>query len=442
MVVLKRCKYFLSGHWPQWAHHCEQTVTFLCLISKVNILARKSRHQKLFQESGSLLHFIPTFLTAIQRLKSAPLARFDQNNAATNLPVNTQLDILRVFDVPRSLFKRACYLTVIFFVMSTVNVAFFDDNYSFAEMESTLDLSVPLATTYGDQGFVVTDGSYLVKSVPSATDMSKYYNRGGMVKHEVQPGEYLALIAAKYGLKVNTLMWANGISDSTVLHPGEQIIVPQADGVVVSVKKGDTVEKYAKAYRIDSTLIASANHLDGDLLIEGDKILLPNVRPLPAPKPRYQEVSRASTSSRVASSTTTARVEKADVEVLGNVTSLLFPTSGQVTQGFHTGHYAIDIGDRSMPAVVAAADGVISEVSEGGWGGGYGTNIVVNHGDGLQTRYAHLNKAYVSAGQSVSAGEAIGQMGNTGRVYGQTGIHLHFEVIKDGVKINPWKMIK
>ena len=63
--------------------------------------------------------------------------------------------------------------------------------------------------------------------------------------------------------------------------------------------------------------------------------------------------------------------------------------------------------------------------------------MIIDHGDGLQSLYAHLDHLNVSVGDYVEQGQTIGQMGNTGRVYGATGIHLHWEVIKNGVKQYP-----
>jgi murein DD-endopeptidase MepM/ murein hydrolase activator NlpD len=77
-------------------------------------------------------------------------------------------------------------------------------------------------------------------------------------------------------------------------------------------------------------------------------------------------------------------------------------------------------------------------VSSAGWSGGYGYQVLITHPDGSQTRYAHLSKVLVSAGQSVAQGQKIGLSGNTGI---STGPHLHFEIILNGTPVNPLNYI-
>jgi murein DD-endopeptidase MepM/ murein hydrolase activator NlpD len=119
----------------------------------------------------------------------------------------------------------------------------------------------------------------------------------------------------------------------------------------------------------------------------------------------------------------------------GKVSGLGWPLRGRLNSyygyrwgSFHTG---LDIdGDKGDP-FVAAADG---KVVSAGWGGGYGNMLVLDHGNGVVTRYAHATKLLVSAGQQVSKGQTIGLVGSTGN---STGSHLHFEVIVNGDTGNP-----
>ena len=97
---------------------------------------------------------------------------------------------------------------------------------------------------------------------------------------------------------------------------------------------------------------------------------------------------------------------------------------------FHTG---IDIGASKGTNIVAAESGTVI-LANYGWNGGYGNYIIINHGNGITTRYAHSSKLYVSAGQTVSKGQVIAAVGSTGN---STGPHLHFEVRKNGSHTNP-----
>jgi murein DD-endopeptidase MepM/ murein hydrolase activator NlpD len=95
-------------------------------------------------------------------------------------------------------------------------------------------------------------------------------------------------------------------------------------------------------------------------------------------------------------------------------------------------HWGVDFTTDVGTEVYATADGVVESIETLAWG--YGKNIVIDHGFGYKTRYAHLSAFKVKVGQKVSRGQVIGLVGNTGK---STGPHLHYEVEKNGVKVNP-----
>ena len=131
-------------------------------------------------------------------------------------------------------------------------------------------------------------------------------------------------------------------------------------------------------------------------------------------------------------------------EMLAHTPSI-WPVMGWVTSGFgfrinpFTGltqmHEGIDISNRVGTPVIAPADGVISDI---GNDLGLGKILVISHGVGMITRYAHLNKVLVRVGQKVKRGEKIAEIGMSGRT---TGPHLHYEVRLDGIPINPMRYI-
>jgi murein DD-endopeptidase MepM/ murein hydrolase activator NlpD len=116
------------------------------------------------------------------------------------------------------------------------------------------------------------------------------------------------------------------------------------------------------------------------------------------------------------------------------------PTTGSVSSGFGprwgTMHEGIDLAAASGTPVRAAADGVVKKAS---WYGGYGNAVILDHGNGVTTLYGHNSTLDVREGQRVSAGEVISRVGSTGD---STGPHLHFEVSRDGEKIDPRPWLK
>lgn len=116
------------------------------------------------------------------------------------------------------------------------------------------------------------------------------------------------------------------------------------------------------------------------------------------------------------------------------------PTRGILTQSYHRDHRALDYENRLNTPIYAAAAGEVI-VSQDGWNYGYGNYVIIDHGNDHQTLYAHLNKRRVEVGDTVTSGQIIGNMGNTGRVFGPTGIHLHFELKVDGWKVDPKKYL-
>jgi len=119
--------------------------------------------------------------------------------------------------------------------------------------------------------------------------------------------------------------------------------------------------------------------------------------------------------------------------------SIVRPVSGVLTSRFGSRwgstHTGIDVGAPTGTSIKAAAGGT---VIFSGWKGTLGKLIVISHGNGIQTYYAHCSSLLVSSGQAVSAGQLIAKVGSTGR---STGPHLHFEIRVNGTAINPLNYI-
>lgn len=280
---------------------------------------------------------------------------------------------------------------------------------------------------------VSDEEGYLVKVNPQTENSS----RAGLTDyavHTVESGESLSLIASRYGVKAETVMWENNLTNANSLRIGQKLLVPPVDGVSYKVVSGDNLEKIAKKYSVTTDAIIAQNGLESEVLAKGQSLFLPQAKPL-------NPVVIANTSGRAVVGTRDARSyvnakPSTSAPAVGKI--FIMPTRGNVTQGFHGGHYALDIADRSKPPVWASGGGTVSKVSVGTWGGGYGNHVIIDHGNGLKTLYGHMDSVNVYPGQWVNQGDVIGIMGNTGRVYGATGIHVHWEVIDNGVKKNPY----
>lgn len=120
----------------------------------------------------------------------------------------------------------------------------------------------------------------------------------------------------------------------------------------------------------------------------------------------------------------------------GGSGNLDWPTNGSITNRFRSNHSGIDIANRSGTPIKAVESGYVTFA---GWQGGYGNFVIVDHGNGLVTRYAHCSSINVSVGQKVSRGQTIAAMGSTGR---STGPHLHFEVLVNGGFRNPLSYLR
>ncbi len=126
-------------------------------------------------------------------------------------------------------------------------------------------------------------------------------------------------------------------------------------------------------------------------------------------------------------------------------TPSIWPTKGWLSSGFgyrtspftrqKEFHKGIDISTRMNAPILAPADGIVTFV---GWDHGYGKSLIISHGHGIKTRYAHLNKALVKKRQRVKRGDTIAVVGSTGR---STGPHLHYEVHLNGMAVNPLRYI-
>lgn len=254
--------------------------------------------------------------------------------------------------------------------------------------------------------------------------------RDSIVNYLVQPGDTLSSIALKFGVSEETIMWQNDLQEKAVLKPDQKLEIPPVTGVVHKVKRGETVNSIAKDYTVDPQQIINwpYNTYTNDetfALAAGQLLVVPEgIKPKPkaTPQPEYYALRYRQTPTAGAVSAT------------GN---FAWPTSGSLTQNFVWYHPGIDIANRAAPDILAADSGTVILVRFDKWS--YGHHVIIDHGNGFTTLYGHMTNIYVSEGQTVARGNAIGQMGSTGR---STGTHLHFEVRLNGIAQPPFAYLK
>ncbi len=273
----------------------------------------------------------------------------------------------------------------------------------------------------------------IVKTNPSDT---QGIPRNGVTTYKVQSGDTLAAIATSFGISPQTIMMENKLTETSTLKSGQELSILPTTGISHAITEDETLESIMKKYKVSEEDFLDSNNIESfeDLAV-GTIVVIPlqNVTLPTIPKPASKFV--VDNNNKVA-------LKEASSPDLGNSpVSFIWPTvTHNITQGFSSRHTGLDISDSRKEAIYASASGFV-EVS-GFQSNGYGNTIIINHGSGLKTRYAHASSLSVQAGDYVEQGQEIGKQGNTGRVRGATGIHLHFEVMLNGKKISPLKYVK
>lgn len=250
-------------------------------------------------------------------------------------------------------------------------------------------------------------GGSLLKQSSPLTIATAQNIRTSITEYIVQPGDRPSVIAASFGITVNTLLWANNLSDGEYIKPGDKLVILPVSGIRYKVKAGDTISGIAIDHKGEIDKIIAFNDLDvSGGIIAGDYIIIPDGE---VPKRSYgQYAAKYALYSQ-------------------NLDSyFIHPTAGAgyKSRGIHP-HNAVDIAAPCWTPIYAAAAGTVA-ISDGyGWNGGYGRYIKLDHKDGIGTLYSHNIQNEVSAGQYAQQGQLIAYMGSSGR---STGCHVHWEV--------------
>ncbi len=237
--------------------------------------------------------------------------------------------------------------------------------------------------------------------------------------YTVKSGDTISGIAKKFGLtNISTLISINDIGNVRQLGAGQKLKIPSMDGIIYTVKNGDSLNSIATANKVRMETILDVNELSSEVLSVGQQLFLPGVG-----------LDQQTLQSRLG-----------ELFIIPIKESFRWsspygwradPFTG--VQSFHTG---TDLACPTGTPILAAMSGKISDVGNNRV---YGNYIIINHGNGYQTLYAHMSKTIAKKGQWVSQGTKIGLVGSTGY---STGPHLHFMVYKNGNRIDPMTVLK
>ncbi len=276
-------------------------------------------------------------------------------------------------------------------------------------------------------------GGSLVSSEPAQPQQAFF-------QYTIQAGDSIASIAASFGVSEDYILWNNPevSADPDFLLVGEALLIPSVNGIVYHVAYGDTLSDIAAVYQIDVQSIVGfvPNGIASpDGVTEGMVLLLPGAVPPPAPIAAAAVIDDPASGA----SDTGGSGAPAPAPAPASSTGYIWPFYGNITTYFGeprgtSYHKGIDIdGFNAYGApIVAAASGTVVVAAWDDWGLGY--HVVIQHDDGSRTVYGHLSEIWVSSGQYVSQGEAVGALGSTGY---STGPHLHFELWIGGVPVDP-----
>ncbi len=304
---------------------------------------------------------------------------------------------------------------------------------------------------FGQGGPIVVDQTNVLPQANPFTAVPSRERRG-VISYTVQAGDTLFGIAGQFGLRPESVLWANydTLQDNPhLLQPGMELTLPPVNGIVYTTKDGDTVESIAEEYKVTPDTIYvdgfEWNQLKpGEQPVAGASLIIPggsrDFKPwaltaqLNAPEPA---ANTNSAGVPVARTSNAGFCQNAAPGIVGTGT-FIWPAPKHWLSGnpYTAWHPAIDIAAKLGDPIFASDSGV---VAYSGWSSvGYGYLVVIDHGNGWQTWYAHNSEIYVSCGQNVTQGDVIAAAGSTGR---STGPHLHFETRFQGTLPNPFNVL-
>lgn len=269
-------------------------------------------------------------------------------------------------------------------------------------------------------------------------------------RHVVQPGDTIFGLALQYALTPESVLWSNYTTlkdNPDLLRLGQELSIPPADGLVYVVEPGDTIESIARRFRVEPESITAepVNGLsDLNQALQTDQIVFVpggerEVVVWQLPKP--VEVRRTASGARVYSVGSCGEME---IPALG-AGRFAFPTNRRYLSGYNFGpsHGGWDLAGRLGEPIYASDGGTVVyagySLDSRGRPRGYGQYVVLDHGNGYRSLYAHASQLFVRCGQQVARGTVIAAVGSVGK---STGPHLHFEIRLGDNYVNPARFMR
>ncbi|ABO51675.1 peptidase M23B [Desulforamulus reducens MI-1] len=239
------------------------------------------------------------------------------------------------------------------------------------------------------------------------------------MEYQVRPGDSLWSIAERTGISVGKLAEINKMNPTDVLVAGRNLIIPGMSLGYHRIASGETLSHIAGQYDITMAELMKANGLaNPDFIKIGATLVVPN---------------REAVSEAVVSATSN---QKGKIQIGG----WAWPVAGEITSHFgirgDRPHEGVDIGASSGATIVAAEQGRVVWAAPRGT---YGLTVILDHGNGIRSLYAHCSKLLVTEGQQVDRDQPIARVGNTGR---SAGPHLHMEILRQGIPLDPLLFLK
>ncbi|WP_319370710.1 M23 family metallopeptidase [uncultured Ilyobacter sp.] len=245
--------------------------------------------------------------------------------------------------------------------------------------------------------------------------------------HIVKTGDTLYSIAVKNKVSVTEIMALNNLNTPHINAGTRLLLKGEAESSEIKaryhiVKPGETLYRLSVWYNTPVKYLRQYNNLSDNTIYVGQKIYLD--------------------SDILEDDIQTFKVVSRDFDISPTLKSFKWPLkSKEITSDFgvrvhpitgkETTHEGVDLRAKMNTPVYAPYSGIVTYA---GWMSGYGKVVVIDHGNGYQSRYAHLNRWMVKDRQEISKGEIIGKTGNTGL---STGPHLHYEIRKNDKPIDP-----